>query len=202
MSHLPRINSTAIIAWVTSVAAVAQSLPPLRGLIEQSMAWHMAVQMPMLVLAGWCSMSSVSNTWLAHSLAGWNRFGLTGLIAGQGVLAYWMLPLAIDRAVVLPEADAVKIITLFACGAVLKHSFDRAPGVIQVFFVGYTVPMLIWLGFYFATTDLRLCNAYSLSSQVNAGRAVIGLGAALGCGWLVTIFRQSQTLGSRRHYSA
>lgn len=202
MSHRLLFNPTAMCAWVISAAAVALSLPPLRSLIEQSMVWHMAVQMPMLVLAGWCSMSSVSNTRLAHSLARWNRFGLTGLIAGQGVLAYWMLPLAIDRAVVLPQADAVKIITLFACGAVLKHSFERAPGVIQLFFVGYTIPMLIWLGFYSATTDLRLCNAYLLSSQVNAGWAVIGLGAALGCGWLVAVFRQSQALGRYRQVSA
>lgn len=192
MSLLLRFNSTATIAVVTSVAASGLSLPPLRNLIEQSMVWHMVVQMPMLVLAGWYSMGSASKTRFVHSLASWNRFGLTGLIASLCAMAYWMLPLAIDRAVVLPQADAFKLITLFVCGALLKHSFGRAPGVIQVFFVGYTVPMLIWLGAYFAATDLRLCNAYSLSSQVHAGCALIGLGAALGCVWLMDIVRQSR----------
>jgi len=35
--------------------ALSLSLPPLRVLIEQSMVWHMLVQMPLLVAAGACA---------------------------------------------------------------------------------------------------------------------------------------------------
>ncbi len=38
---------------VVMVGGAALSLPPLRPLIEQSMVWHMLVQMPLLVLGGW-----------------------------------------------------------------------------------------------------------------------------------------------------
>ena len=107
-------------------------------------------------------------------------------------MAYWMLPLAIDRAVVLPQADLFKVLTLFAGGALLKHSVERSPAVLQLFFVGYAVSMMVWLGLFFSTTDRRLCNAYSLDSQMDAGRGIAVLGIALGIAWLFGIMRQAR----------
>jgi hypothetical protein len=176
-------------ALLVSAAALALSLPPLRTLIEQSMLWHMAIQMPLLVLGGWLAMRALAEHRLAQGLARWNRYGLTGFIAAQAIFAYWMLPLAIDRAIVLPLADAEKLVTLFLCGALLQHSFARSPAALQLFFVGYAVPMMIWLGFYFTSTDLRLCNAYSLETQINTGRALVGWGFALGALWLFDALR-------------
>jgi hypothetical protein len=43
--------------------------------------------------------------------------------------------------------------------------------------------MMLTLGRYFVTTDLRLCNAYSLQSQINTGHALVLLGLALGVAW-------------------
>lgn len=180
--------------WPIAVAvcslSVALSAPPLRSLIEQSMLWHMVIQMPMLVLGGWLVMGAIRNTALPAAMAAWNRYGLTGFIAAQAVTAYWMLPLAIDRAVVLPAADGAKLVTLLACGALLRHSVDRAPAVLQLFFIGYALPMMIWLGLYFASIDLRLCNAYSLESQVRAGQGLAILAFTLGALWLVKLPRR------------
>jgi hypothetical protein len=169
---------------------VALSAPPLRSLIEQSMLWHMVIQMPTLVLGGWLVMGAIRNTAVPAVMAAWNRYGLTGFIAAQAITAYWMLPLAIDRAVVLPAADGAKLVTLLACGALLRHSVDRAPAVLQLFFIGYAIPMMIWLGLYFASVDLRLCNAYSLESQVRAGHGLAALAVALGALWLAKLLRR------------
>jgi hypothetical protein len=169
----------------------ALSVPPARSLIEQSMAWHMAVQMPMLVAAGWLLMSSASKLASLRFLGDWNQFGLTGFIASQLIAAYWMLPLAIDRAVVLPQADALKLVSLLACGAMLKASFDRSPTVLQLFFVGYGVSMLVSAGIFLATTDRRLCNAYSLDGQFSAGSGVAALGIALASAWALRLYRAS-----------
>lgn len=177
------------LALVTSLAAVALSVPPLRSYIEQSMAWHMAVQMPLLVAGGWWWAQAMAQSRPAQSLAPWNHYGLSGFLAVQAALAYWMLPSAIDRAVVLPEADAVKLVMLLACGAVLRHSIERAPAVIQLFFVGYGLSMMVWLGLYLVSTDLRLCNAYSLQGQINAGWALVAWAVALGTAWLVGALR-------------
>lgn len=174
-----------IAAWVVSLLALGLSVPPLRSLIEQSMFWHMVVQMPLLVLAGWLTMAAWQRRIAPQFMASWNVYGLNGFFLTLIILAYWMLPSAIDRAVVLPQADGLKLLTLFTAGALSKHAFDRSPSVLQLFFVALMVSMLTWLGVYFATTDLRLCNAYSLASQVLTGWGLIGLGIAAGSAWLL-----------------
>lgn len=180
-------------ALLVCALALALSLPPLRVLIEQSMLWHMAIQMPLLVLGGALAMRALAGHRQAQRLARWNRYGLSGFIAAQAIFAYWMLPLAIDRAIVLPLADLQKLVSLLACGALLQHSFARSPAALQLFFIGYAVPMMIWLGFYFINTDLRLCNAYSLASQVRTGRALVAWGLALGALWLWAALRPTRS---------
>ena len=128
-------------------------------------------------------------------LGPWNQFGLTGFLASQLIAAYWMLPLAINRAVVLPSVDALKFVSLIACGAMLKMSIERAPAVLQLFFVGYAVSMLISVGAFLATTDRRLCNAYALDSQLNAGGGVMALGITLGGAWAWRLFRGARSSG-------
>jgi hypothetical protein len=158
------------------------SIPLGRSLIEQSMAWHMVVQIPMLFAGGWFLIGGcwdLSKT----SLGSWNQFGLTGFIAAQFIITYWMLPISIDRAVVMPLVDVFKVLSLVTSGALVQISVSRSPVVLQLFFVGYTVSMLISTGVFLATTERRLCNAYSMESQLSAGYGVIALGVALACAW-------------------
>ena len=174
-------------AWPSAIAsllAVAFSAPPLRFVIEQSMAWHMVVQMPLLVAAGALTARAFPALGLALKWNDFNLFGLTGFMAAQGIIAYWMLPSAIDRAIVNPGFDMLKLLTLFVSGALLRDAFQRAPMALQLFFIGYWVSMMCWLGIYFATTDLRLCNAYSLESQIATGWGLLSLGLLLGLAWL------------------
>jgi hypothetical protein len=178
-------------ALLVGALAVGLSLPPMRSLIEQSMVWHMVIQMPLLVLSGCLSMGTVSGPSGMDRWAYWNRYGLSGFIAALIVMAYWMLPLTIDRAVVLPTADAMKVASLGFAGAVLRHSFQRAPAVLQMFFMGTAVPMATWLGLYFASTELRLCNAYSLQSQMQAGWGLAALAATFGTVWLLGLVRSA-----------
>ena len=174
-----------LLAAVLSLAALALSLPPLRVLIEQSMVWHMLVQMPLLVLAGACAAA-----WAPARKLRWNRFGLTGLLLALCVTTYWMIPAMVDRAVVLPAADAAKVTSLWLAGAALGVGLRQAPLTVQLFFVGYGVPMLAWLGWYMASTDLRLCNAYSLQSQLRAGWGLVGLAWLLGLAWAASVRHQ------------
>ena len=177
------------LALFVTVVATVLSVHPLRIIIEQSMAWHMVFQMPLLVLGGWLAALALPRLVLLQRVAGFNAFGLTGFMAAQIIIAYWMLPLAIDRAVVLPLVDALKLITLFGSGMLLADAFRRAPAVLQLFFVGYWVSMMCWLGIYFATTDLRLCNAYSLQSQINTGWGLLMLGISLSIAWVASVWK-------------
>lgn len=160
----------------------ALSVPPGRSLIEQSMAWHMVVQMPILFAGGWFLMGSARDL-SKRSPRSWNQFGLTGFIAAQFIITYWMLPISIDRAVIMPQVDALKLLSLMASGALIQTSVSRSPVVLQLFFVGYIVSMLISTGVFLATTERRLCNAYSMESQLSAGYGVITLSVALACAW-------------------
>ena len=177
------------LATACTIAAVAMSVPPLRSLIEQSMAWHMVFQMPLLVLSGWLAAQALPPLRWLQGLADFNYFGLTGFMAAQAIIAYWMLPLAVDRAVVLLPVDALKLLTLFTSGLLLADAFKCAPPALQLFFIGYWVSMMAWLGIYFSTTDLRLCNAYSLQSQVATGWGLLTLGVGLGAAWLAGAWR-------------
>jgi hypothetical protein len=172
------------------LVASALSVPPGRSLIEQSMTWHMVVQMPTLFAGGWFLMSG---GWDAQktSLGHWNQFGLTGFIAAQFIITYWMLPISIDRAVVMPQVDVFKLLSLMVSGALIKTSISRSPAVLQLFFVGYIVSMLITTGVYLATTERRLCNAYSMESQLSAGYGVVALGIALAFAWAFRINRNN-----------
>lgn len=168
------------------LVASALSVPPGRSLIEQSMTWHMVVQMPILFASGWFLMSGGWDT-QKISLGHWNQFGLTGFIAAQFIITYWMLPISIDRAVVMPQVDVFKLLSLMVSGALIKTSISRSPAVLQLFFVGYIVSMLITTGVYLATTERRLCNAYSMESQLSAGYGVVALGIALAFAWAFRI---------------
>lgn len=172
------------------LVAIALSVPPGRSLIEQSMAWHMVVQMPTLFAGGWFLMSGGWDT-QKTSLGHWNQFGLTGFIAAQFIITYWMLPISIDRAVVMPPVDVFKLLSLMVSGALIKTSISRSPAVLQLFFVGYIVSMLITTGVYLATTERRLCNAYSMESQLSAGYGVVALGIALAFAWAFRINRNN-----------
>ena len=184
------MKAATALALAALAAALALSLPPGRMLIEQSMVWHMLVQMPLLVLAGWWAMAAWAPGRAGARTPGWriNRYGLTGFMLAQSILAYWMLPAKIDSAVVLPSVDAAKLASLWLAGAALREGFRQAPLAVQLFFVGYGLPMMVWLGLYLATTDLRVCNAYSLASQVRAGQGLVALSAALGVMWVAGLF--------------
>ena len=170
------------LALLLTVGAIALSLPPLRVLIELSMVWHMLVQMPLLVAAGAAS-SAVAGDFLTR----WNRFGLTGFMLAQCITAYWMVPAMIDRAVVLPGADAAKLVTLWLAGAALRQGWVQSNLAVQLFFVGYGLPMMAWLGFFLASSERRLCNAYSLDSQLQAGQGLVALSIALALWWATSL---------------
>jgi hypothetical protein len=185
MRHRFGVPWQALALLSAGASGVGLSLPPLRYLIEQSMAWHMAAQMPLLVMAGMFA-APVAGRYTAAVLGRWNRYGLTGFFAALVIASYWMLPVAMDKAVAQPGADLVKLVTLFAAGLFARAAIDKAPVVLQLFFVVYLVSMLVWLGQFIATTDLRLCNVYPREAQATAGASLVIWGAVVTVVWAWT----------------
>jgi hypothetical protein len=119
---------------VCGVVAVGLSISPARQLIETSMVWHMAVQLPLLLLTGSLVGKNFPVWFKSAWLSTYNYQGLTGMLVVSIVLAYWMLPLAIDRALVHHSFDALKIISLIICGVMLYDFFIVGIGLFSCFF--------------------------------------------------------------------
>jgi len=168
---------------VFMVMAISLSFAPLRVYLEQSMFVQMVVQLPILFIGG----ALISKTKRIQQFFSFihpiNIYGLTSFMVAQTILVYWMLPLSIDRAVVIPWVDGVKVITMIIAGICVGQALKEAPQAIQLFFIGYFTAMMIWLGLYFATTEVRLCNVYSLSSQHMTGYGLVVISATLLAWW-------------------
>jgi len=174
----------------TLIIAIGLSLPPFRVFIEQSMFIQMVIQMPLLFIGGaWLNTFSWPKL-LANYFASWNVFGLTGFMLAQMVLIYWMLPISLDRAVVMPQVDVTKVLTMIVAGYLVGDALNKSPAALQLFFIGYFAAMMIWLGMYFIYTDIRLCNAYSLSSQYWTGYGLCILSLAVVSYWSFHVLKK------------
>ncbi|QWC98175.1 hypothetical protein G6729_07265 [Polynucleobacter paneuropaeus] len=169
MSKLQNIRN--YLAGILFLPAVALSLWPLRATIIEDMFWHMDIQIPLLIVVG--AMIKISAPALHETLSRFNAYGLNSFIASQVILAFWMLPISIDRAIIHWEYDLAKIISLIMCGWLIQVSFKKTTLVIELFFIGYFLAMMLWVGVYYIQSDVRLCNVYTQESQQYAGGGLI-----------------------------
>ena len=166
LETLNKANAKPVLASLILLAAITPSLPFAHIIIQSSMAFHMLIQIPLLVLAGY-ALKKIPNTAdysLAESLAQWLWVYLAGL--------FWMLPISLDKALLYPLWDLFKIISLLITGAILKVVF-LSHRVLALFFIGSTAMMLFFVGFYYQETNVRLCNAYLIESQQETGTGLI-----------------------------
>ena len=161
-----------ILSLLVLASAIALSLPKVRHLIESSMAVHMLVQMPLLILAGYLihTRPQHSSYKLTTSAAQWLWIYLTSM--------FWMLPISLDKALIYPAWDVFKIVSLLITGAVLKLVF-QSYRLLALFFIGSMVMMLFFVGFNYQQSDVRLCNAYLIESQQLTGTGLIIVASSL-----------------------
>ncbi|MCO5100585.1 MAG: hypothetical protein M9885_06765 [Burkholderiaceae bacterium] len=183
-------SAHARLAGGAALAAACVSWP-LRELLEASMATHMLVQFPLLMLAGALQYASCARpAGSCGSAAGggestWNRLGIAGLAFAACVLALGMIPRLLDLALVDARVEAAKVAALLAAGAALWASWRRAGLVVQGFFLGNVLPMTAVAGILYQDAPQRLCNGYRLDEQVLVGTLLVVLAGAVALGWLV-----------------
>jgi len=71
-------------------------------------------------------------------------------------------------------------------------ALNKSPAALQLFFIGYFVAMMIWLGMYFIYTDARLCNAYSLNSQYWTGYGLCAISVMVAAYWSYRVLKNSK----------
>ncbi|HEY9279729.1 MAG TPA: hypothetical protein VIP51_06615 [Eoetvoesiella sp.] len=158
------------------------------------MSMHMLVHIPLIVVSGAlaCQAWSFSGYWLHGRFSrrisalyqSGNQYGLAGLVAVSFVGAYWMIPKVLDSVLLSVWVDLMKFALLFAAGALLIDSIERANAVIKLFFTGNFCWMMAIAGILYQDDSVRLCNFYLLDDQDMAGKGLVVLAVMLPLLWL------------------
>lgn len=186
-----RGTGQAIAAALSCLALLAFALV-FRPWLERSMALHMLLQIPALACAGSLAALATSRMpWRDNGLTGaWLRYvrtyddhGITGLVVFLLVTAYWMIPKALEHALIGTAAEAGKFLSLFLAGLILPASLTRANKIIQLFFLGNFAPMMAIAGLLYQDAPQRLCNYYLRDDQVIAGIGLVVFSIAIPLAW-------------------
>lgn len=162
-------------------------VPAVRHAMEASMWRHMMLQAPAWLLAG-TLLAAALPARARVALERWNAHGIAGLLGAALVLAVLMVPRVLDLALVRMDVETVKLLALLLAGAALRLSWRPAGLVLQFFFLGNVLGMMVVVGQIYIDSPLRLCNAYLLDDQERLGQWLIGVAAAIGVAWLARMF--------------
>lgn len=152
------------------------------------MARHMAIELP--VLLGLGIAAAVLSDRNAPAFAGWNRRGLPGLVAATAITSYWMLPAALDLAVLDARWSVAKVASMIVAGVAFGASWPRAGVVLQAFFAINWSAMTMVAGLLYQDAPQQLCSVYLADQQGAAGRALVIFAVAGLALWLVSVMRR------------
>lgn len=168
-------------------------VPPLRHAVEASMSLHMLLQLPLLFAAGWGA-----SAWLPRRLAAaWARLdalGLSSATLASVVAAFWMIPAALDLAVLGPPFSPMALAKYLSCwlaGLLLAQGWPRLRGPVAAFFLGNASWMLLTAGLLYGEAESRLCVSYRFDEQALSGAGLLAAGLLLGALALLRLRRPS-----------
>jgi len=164
------------------------ALPGARLFLEASMTRHMLIQFPLLAFIGFCLADALprKGIWRLHA---WNDFGISGLFASALLLALLMIPRVLDLALVDARVESAKYLALLVCGAAVRVSWRPAGWLVQGFFLGNVLPMMVVVGYLFQSSPVRLCNAYLLGDQERLGQGLVWAAGCIGLAWFSMLVR-------------
>lgn len=189
-------------AFVGVVTIALLALPSMRGLLEGMMIAHMLVQIPLLAVAGGLAVTALSPRQKAR-LASWNEGGVAGILMAIIASSWWMVPRALDWALLSPRMETLKFVSLpLFVGAPAALSWPKLSGVARGFVIANVLPMWTVVGWLYMAAPVRVCNFYLTDQQVTAGVGLLGASSALavvaGVATLLTHTRpREQRLSSR-----
>ncbi len=174
--------------WLAlAVLPLALLWPTLRHAIEARMALHMLVELPVLFIAGasagvLCLRRPQARWWLRRQRTiDWQ--GWTGATLVSSVALVWMLPSALDAALMYPLAELAKIAGWWLAGWMLADGWRRLHAEVLLFFVGNLAWMTATAGLLYVDAPVRLCVNYLQGDQRRAGVGLVvlaGLMAGVG----------------------
>ena len=174
MSALPRSSLT----WFAALLPLALLHGGLRHVIESRMALHMLLEFPLLLGSGWAIARLVAPR--PAPAPGCDALGLLGVAVVSCVSAFWMIPAALDLALLHEPMRWAKVASWVGAGALLARSAPRLGDEIAVFFLGNLAWMLATAGLLYREAESRLCASYLAEDQLWTGNGLVVLTLALG----------------------
>lgn len=163
--------------------------------LEADMARHMLVEIPLVVAAGaW--LGRFTPALLQEAIARFDAFGLCGWLFAGLVMAFWMIPAALDAAVASAAMNAAKFASLLAAGFLLREALRRSPLALEAFFVGNFTWMAATVGLVYQDAETRLCLAYLTDSQQRAGEGLVIVAIVAFAAWLAVRVARGYILSS------
>jgi hypothetical protein len=149
---------------------------PIREAMEGSMPLHMLLQFPLLLAAGAAAGHLASNRALPV-VSAW-RFvdgqGLLGLITLLVVAAFWMLPVALDAALMHAEVAVCKYVSWWLAGWGVALGRPRMPEALHLFLLGNLAWMFFTAGALYAEelwSGIGLCAVGAVMMTLLLNRA-------------------------------
>jgi hypothetical protein len=143
-----------------------------------------AHRFPLLLVAGLRTAKALPERAVALIMRS-NRLGLAGFTFVSLTAAYWMIPVALDQALLSGPAAAAKYTSFLAAGMLLPVSFPAAPLAMQAFFVGNWVWMTATVGLLYQNAPQQLCVNYLIGTQLSAGEGLVAAAVAIAGLWCV-----------------
>lgn len=172
-------------ALLPPVAALPLLLlwPALRFGLEARMSLHMLVEFPLLFAAGWaaCRISEhhagLRPVHAALAFVDWA--GWSSATFASGVAMVWMLPSALDAALLSGGLAIAKVASWWAAGWLLAGGVRRMHAEVLLFFSGNLAWMMATAGMLYLDTPSRLCVNYLQGDQQHTGTGLVLLAIAL-----------------------
>jgi len=156
--------------------------PSLRHAVESRMALHMLFEFPLLFAAGFAAFHGLGilrRLRAVRLLAGLDHLGIAGLTAASCVFAFWMIPAALDAALIDPATATAKYLSWWIAGLACANAARRAPAEIRIFFLGNGAWMSATAGLLYLDAPDRLCVNYLFGDQTQAGQGLLILALIL-----------------------
>jgi hypothetical protein len=151
------------------------------------MLLHMMVEFPCLMASGWASyrLLRVATPAAARALAFIDWQGWSGATLALLVVTVWMVPSALDAALLSTPVAALKVASWWVAGFSLAGSWSRLSAEVLLFVAGNATWMMATAGALYIDAPERLCANYLQGEQRDTGIALIA--AALAIGMLATV---------------
>ncbi|WP_185959677.1 hypothetical protein [Lentibacillus cibarius] len=155
------------------------ALPPVAAIMESVMIVHMHMQMTFLVISG-LLMGRFFQLKFPQFFSKWNRNGIPGILLFAVIWSYWMIPRAMDEALMIQLVELFKFVSLpFLAGVPLRDSWKKIGSAGQRIVFGFLILVFSVMAWLYIGADSQICNNYLQVEQQTLGWGSLFIGALL-----------------------